>query len=193
MFVVVLVMQYFLPKPMQQPQQNTPQTAGTAPAANPPVANANKSATTTGSVKAAQKESAATAPKVEVKAAAAETETVVETPVYKITFTNKGAQVRSWILKQHKDYDGHPLDLVHKQAAALYGYPLSLFTYDAGLREKVNAALYVLDRKDPVPSFSSNAKGSALAESRITTLAFEFSDGATSVRKVFRFDDSYVI
>ncbi len=34
------------------------------------------------------------------KQAAGETETVIENDLYRITFTNKGAQVKSWILKK---------------------------------------------------------------------------------------------
>ena len=30
----------------------------------------------------------------------------------------------------YKDNDGKPLDLVHSQAAQLFGYPMSLYTYD---------------------------------------------------------------
>jgi YidC/Oxa1 family membrane protein insertase len=62
--------------------------------------------------------------------AGAETTTVVENELYRIQFSNRGAQVTSWVLKQFKDADGKPLDLVHQQAAKLFGYPLSLYTYD---------------------------------------------------------------
>ena len=55
---------------------------------------------------------------------------MVENDLYRITFTNRGAQVTSWVLKQFKDLEGKPLDLVHAQAAKLAGYPLSLYTND---------------------------------------------------------------
>ena len=48
---------------------------------------------------------------------AAKSKTVVENNFYRIVFTNRGAQVKSWILKKYKDDDGNPLDLVNKQAA----------------------------------------------------------------------------
>ena len=54
----------------------------------------------------------------------------MENDLYKITFTNRGAQVRSWILKKYHDDKGNPLELVNTVAAAKYGYPLSLFSYD---------------------------------------------------------------
>jgi len=179
MFLVVMAMQYFLPKP--QPQtQTTP-----APAAAPAQINSS-SGTTAAPIKsptqvaaqATKTKATSKAPAVELKQAAAESETVIENKLYKITFTNKGAQVGSWILKDQIGADNKPLDLVHKQAAAQYGYPLSLFTYDAGLREKLNSILYVADnKKDPSGQ----------------TLTYEYIDASTTVRKIFRFDDSYVI
>jgi YidC/Oxa1 family membrane protein insertase len=71
--------------------------------------------------------SASTVPSVQ---ASAESTTVIENELYRITFTNRGAQVSSWVLKQFKDSDGKPLNLVHPEAAKLFGYPLSLYTYD---------------------------------------------------------------
>ena len=47
-------------------------------------------------------------------AATAESTTVVENELYRITFTNRGAQVNSWILKKYKDDNGKPLDLVNQ-------------------------------------------------------------------------------
>ena len=65
--------------------------------------------------------------------AAAETTTIVENDQYRITFSNRGAQAISWILKKYKDTEGHPLDLIHDGAAKQFGYPLSLYTYDPGM------------------------------------------------------------
>ncbi len=56
---------------------------------------------------------------------------MVENDLYRITFSNRGAQVTSWVLKgPYTDAEGHPLDLVNQQAAKLFGYPLSLYTGD---------------------------------------------------------------
>ncbi len=49
---------------------------------------------------------------------AAETTTVVENELYRITFSNRGGQAISWILKKYKDDAGKPLDLVNPKAAA---------------------------------------------------------------------------
>ena len=68
---------------------------------------------------------AAGEPTLDRAQAASESTTVVENDLYRITFTNRGGLVKSWILKKYKDdKGGHELELVHQQAAALYGYPL---------------------------------------------------------------------
>jgi YidC/Oxa1 family membrane protein insertase len=127
---------------------------------------------------------AATAPPVPVPAAGAskqaesETETVIENDFYRVTFSNRGAQVKSWVLKKYDDDHGKPLDLV-STAAAKYGYPLSLWTYDESQRNRINSALYV----------ASNS-GNLTAPAQVT---FEYSDQDLAVRKTFSFDRSYVV
>ncbi len=172
-FVVIMLMQplmkRFIPqtpaKTEQPPAQATPSPSPTAQASAAP-------ATATAA--------APTAP-LAAKQATGESETVIENDLYKITFTNQGAQVKSWVLKRYKDAPGgKPLDLVNATASAKFGYPLSLWTYDSGLRQKVNSALYV-------PSTVGATKAPA-------TITFEYSDGAgLAVRKTFSFDHSYVV
>jgi len=64
--------------------------------------------------------------------AASESTTTVENKLYRIQFSNRGAQVISWVLKgpQFTNSEGKPLDLVSAQAAKLCGYPLSFYSYD---------------------------------------------------------------
>ena len=112
------------------------------------------------------------------KVAGSEQETVVENNLYRIVFSNRGAQAKSWVLKRYKDDQGHPLDLVNAAGAQL-GLPLGLYTYDEGLRNKLNSALYV------------SAAGNALSPP--AELTYEYVDGGLTVRKTFRFADSYVI
>ena len=76
--------------------------------------------------------------------ATSESETVVENDVYRIVFTNRGGRVKSWVLKKYTDDKGGQLELVNRAASEKHGYPLTLWTYDAGLRDKVNSALYVM-------------------------------------------------
>jgi YidC/Oxa1 family membrane protein insertase len=115
-----------------------------------------------------------------VQQASSETDTVIENDLYRITFTNRGAQVKSWILKKFDSEAGNgPLDLVNPAAAAQFGYPLSLWTYDPDLRDKLNSALYVTSKA-----------GKLTAPATIT---FEYSGQDLAVRKTFSFDDSYVV
>jgi YidC/Oxa1 family membrane protein insertase len=113
------------------------------------------------------------------KQAQSETETVIENDLYRIVFTNRGAQVKSWILKKFQDDQGRPLDLVNPIAAPKFGYPLSLWTYDETLRNKLNSALYV-----------SSGEGNLTAPA---SLSFEYSDAGLTVRKSFQFDHSYLV
>jgi YidC/Oxa1 family membrane protein insertase len=114
------------------------------------------------------------------KQASSETETVIENDLYRITFTNRGAQVKSWILKRFdNDAQNGRLDLVNPEAAAKFGYPLSLWTYDEGLRGRLSSALYVASREG--------------SQTSPTDVTFEYSDHDLSVHKMFRFDHSYVV
>ncbi len=113
------------------------------------------------------------------KQASSEAQTIVENDLYRITFTNRGGQVRSWVLKKFDDDQGKPLELVNAAASEKYGYPLSLWTYDEALRNRLNSVLYV-----------SSGEGSLQAPATIT---FEYSDQDVAVRKTYRFDHSYVV
>lgn len=173
-FGLIIISQIFLyKKKPAQPNNATPaataQSTQTAPATPAPVAPAQISTKPN-----------ASAPKTAVasKSAASEAETVVENSLYKIVFTNRGALVKSWVLKRYKDDEGHPLDLVNKEAIK-FGLPLSLYIYDENLRNQINSALYV-------PS----AKGSITAPGELN---FEYASGDVTVRKSFQFGDTYVI
>jgi YidC/Oxa1 family membrane protein insertase len=117
--------------------------------------------------------------KAPTKQANTESQIIVENDLYRVTFTNRGAQVTSWILKKFDDEHGKPLDLVNNAASSKYGFPLSLWTYDENQRNTINSALYV-----------SSESGTLTAP---VTLGFEYADQDLSVRKVFRFDDTYVV
>ena len=111
--------------------------------------------------------------------AASESETVIENDVYRIVFTNRGGRVKSWVLKKYTDDKGGPLELVNTAAAEKYGYPLTLWTYDETLRNKLNSALYV----------ATSSGATAPAE-----IKFAYADGDVSVEKSFTFDrNSYVV
>ena len=175
MLVVFSGLQYFHAR--HNPQTASPNpTAGSpqksTPAAfPPPSADLLRSAGTTAPAAGSSAAASLQAP--------AETTTTVENELFRITFSNRGAEVKSWQLKKYKDSDGKPLDLVHPQAAEKFGYPLSLYTYDPALTAGLRNAMFV-------PS----ATGSVSAPA---SLSFEFSDGSTQVKKTFRFDETYVL
>ncbi len=156
------------------PQTESPKaTAGiTAPA------NTNPGVDNTAALPSAASQPGAAGDAASV-AAAAESSTVVENELYRITFSNRGGQVSSWILKRYKDDAGHPLDLVHEGASRLYGYPFSLYTYNPGLTRKLSEALYL-------PSATGTLQSPA-------SLSFNYSANGVKVIKTFAFGSDYVV
>src|SRR5262249_35875760 len=141
-FLVLGVMQFFLPKP-QPPPQEKGQAQQTQPTPAAPL--------TTASATPTPPKAPAVAARVPVKAAASEAETVLENASYRITFTNRGAVVKSWLLiaknkngtYRYTDNAGKPFDLVNQIMVPQAGSPLSLFAYDDELKKKINEALYL--------------------------------------------------
>ena len=171
-FLVIMLFQPVLKKYLPQPPAK-PENTQAVPAqsqAHPPMpASAMNTAPAASSGK-----NLASAP----QQATSESETVVENGLYRIVFTNRGARVRSWVLKKYTDDKGGELELVNTNAAQKYGYPLSLWTYDEGLRNTLNSELYV----------ATSTSTTAPAE-----ITFAYSDGDVSVQKSFKFDHSYVV
>lgn len=164
--LMFLGIQFFGPKKPAAPAGT--ETAASAPSAVAPPAQAPASQPAPGLAAAAN-----------AVAAPAESTTVVENELYRITLSNRGGQAVSWILKKYKDEAGKPLDLINREASAKYGYPLSLWTYDANLRKTLANALFV-------PS----ATGQLTAPATVT---FDYSQDGLTVKKVFSFDSSYVL
>jgi YidC/Oxa1 family membrane protein insertase len=169
-FIGIAIMQYLTPKPAPQPQPK-PETQQQQQQQQQPVAAPATASPATPST--------APAPTVS-KAAPAETESVIENDLYRVKLINRGAQVKSWVLKKFKNDKGRELDLVNPLTAQAVGYPFSLFCYDKNLEKKLNDALYV-----------ASATGSQMAPA---SLVFEFADADVQVRKKFDFDKStYVL
>jgi YidC/Oxa1 family membrane protein insertase len=102
--------------------------------------------------------------------ASSEQEFTVDTDIYTIHFSNRGAVVKSWMLKKYLDHNGKPLELVNPASFAKVPPPLSLSFKDDKLAGLLNYALYV-----PKPS----ADG--------MSIEYEFSDGKNYVKKSFQF------
>jgi YidC/Oxa1 family membrane protein insertase len=168
--IALVAFQYFKPAtpviPPPQPQQPLSQSASQAAPGQP--------SSVAGPTSAANTPASAT-----TISASTETLTIVENELYRITFTNRGAQVKSWILKRYKDSTGHPLDLVNQRAAQDFGFPLSIFTYEQDLTRELNSALY-----------QSSSTGIVAAPAGII---FRYSRGPLTVTKTFTFNESYVI
>ncbi|MDR3792721.1 MAG: membrane protein insertase YidC [Terracidiphilus sp.] len=176
---VLLGYQYFMKPSPQQTQQNQTQNQ----AQNSQQSHTTAQTPAPAQVTAVPGQSVTAAPAVQ---AALETQTTVENPVFKIVFTNRGAQVKHWILKAYKDSDGKPLDMVQPQVAAKVGYPLSLFTYEPALTDQLNQALYQVTAEGAQPT----ATGEVQAP---TVLIFHYQANGLDVVKTFRFDKSYVV
>jgi YidC/Oxa1 family membrane protein insertase len=179
--IILMGYDYFKPKPAvpNAPPQNQQQSAQT-PVSQPQLPSGSLSGA---AQPAAQQASAA--PQV---TAASETKTTVENAQYTIVFTNRGAQIEHWILKNYSDATGKPLDLVQPQAAARFGLPLSFFTYDKGLTDQLNQALYQVSATGV-----STTGDLQVAKDGSSALAFHYAAGGLDVVKTIRFDQSYVL
>lgn len=112
----------------------------------------------------------------EIQAATEETD-VVNTDLYRVEFSNRGAVVKSWILKAYKDHDGKPLDLVDQAADGKVPEPFSLSFKDRTLAADPNSALFRLEKSPDNLS-----------------LHFEYSNGQEDVKKSFEFvKNSYLV
>jgi YidC/Oxa1 family membrane protein insertase len=180
--VLLLAGQYVVGKfGQQRPPAPAPTTsnAPTPKTEDKPVTSQNPPATqqTVAAAKAAVGTMPAPAAQ---KQAASETDTTIENDVVKIVFTNKGAQVKHWILKKHLSDDRKSqLDMVNARAAEAHGYPLSFFSWDAELMNKLNGALYVA-------SLTGDQQAPA-------TVTFEYANGGVTAKKVISVDKDYVV
>jgi YidC/Oxa1 family membrane protein insertase len=80
-------------------------------------------------------------------------EIVVETTTVKATFSNRGARLLHWVLKEYRTDAGAPLDLVPSAAAADAVKPFSLVVDDPAITARLNNGLYkVTANQAPVVS-----------------------------------------
>jgi len=110
-------------------------------------------------------------------AASGEESLTVDTELYHIVFSNRGASVKSWTLKKFKDRAGKPLELVNPAAIVKTGRP---FGYEFRGRKPavdLNQAL-----------FRAKESNGGL------NVDFEFSYNGTTAKKSFAFQrDSYLL
>ncbi len=168
MGVVMFVTPYFF-KSQQPPKKSAAPTAQTTPAASPasPAAAPEKppeaAPAETAQAEAAEPGSAPATPQQVAPPM------VIDNGVYRITFTNQGGTVKSWLLmdKRYHGNDGKQLDLVNPNAPER---PFSLYFPGQKPTADVNWKWY-----------------QQTADPDNLGVTYEFSDGHTSVRKVFKF------
>jgi YidC/Oxa1 family membrane protein insertase len=99
---------------------------------------------------------------------------IIDTDLYRVTFSNKGAVVKSWVLKNFKDHEGKSLELVNAPALAKVPAPFAIEFRNQKPAADPNNAVYKVDRDGD-------------------NLTFEYSDGRLDVKKTFEFaKDSYL-
>ena len=186
LLVVLLGYQYFFkPKPAPDSTAQT-QSQAQSQAQASASSHAGTGQAGAGTTQAGVTSAPGAAASTPTVAAAMETDTTVENELYRIVFTNRGGQVKHWILKKYYDTAGQPLDMVQPQASAQFGFPVSLYTYEPTLTSQLNQSLYQVSVEGAQPS----ATGVLLAP---TSLTYHYAANGLDVVKTFRFDSSYVV
>jgi YidC/Oxa1 family membrane protein insertase len=146
------------------PPPTPPKPGESRPGANAPAANPHAP-----TPEASIQPQAPGAP--EAAAGEAEQEVVLENARLRLSFSSRGAVLKSVILKGFKDPKGIPDDLVSPVSALSGSWPMALSTGDAALDSAANGALFQV-----TPSQEQGGQGAA----------FTFADGkGTWVRKSF--------
>jgi YidC/Oxa1 family membrane protein insertase len=126
------------------------------------------------------------APAAPVVGDSVEREIVVDTQKVRAVFTNRGARLRHWILKDYKSESGEPLDLIPEVVPPPLPLPFSLRLDDVAATAALNDALY------RVGGVSGNTVDSTTSSTTVT-FDVETADGLRA-RKVFTFDPaSFVV
>ncbi len=99
---------------------------------------------------------------------------VVQSEIYRAEFSNRGAQLISFqLLAYPQKKGGAPVDLVAPRTEERTDYPFAVGAADPAVTDRVNAALYRVERT---------------SEGEATLLRFRWASGGVSVEKTFRLD-----
>jgi YidC/Oxa1 family membrane protein insertase len=159
--VLYLYRAMYAPSPASEPATNAqaPATATTPTKATPPEPPK-------------EPESGTAVPAQEVHGEKSE-EIAVETPLYRLSFSNTGGMLKSLKLKSYLDGQGNPLELINQEAGAKVGWPLAITTEDKSIADQLRNAVFAA-KQDP------------------GQLAMEFAGNGLHARKVLRFNpDNY--
>ena len=181
-FLVLMGYQYLFVKP-EKARLNPPVTT-TAPSTTAAVPGTAAAVQEAPKPAPAAPAAALPAPDLAAVAGQAETDVVVDTPLYRAVWSNKGGVLKSWVLKKHKNSQKQDLELVPALAAEIGRYPFSLGLDDAALAGRLNGAL-----------FEPSAPGLELADGAKGEIRFVYSDGASlKAEKTYGFTGgSYVM
>jgi len=109
-----------------------------------------------------------------------EREIIVDTATSQIVLSNRGGRILHWRLKDYRDGEGEPVDLVPTGVPADQPRPFTLVVDDPALTNRLNNVLYRV---------TGDEGGRVDASSANKAISFEYQDAAgLHVRKEFRFD-----
>jgi YidC/Oxa1 family membrane protein insertase len=174
-FVVLYAYQaLFVPTPPPGTTSTAP-SPEPAPAAQPPAT----AVATAPPVSPARTDDAAAAP-APVTAESSERQITVDSPALTAVFSNRGARLVSWRLKQYRDENGNAVDLVPSSLPPEQPTPFSLQVDDPQLTQRLNSAIYRV---------SGDQNGQLTAADAGATLVFDYEDASgLKARKEFRID-----
>ena len=190
-FLVLFLFQRFvLPPPVPQNESAPAPAAASEPGSTttPAVTGAAASAAPASSAPGSPASPEAPATAVTIGEPAAR-EVVIETAKVRAVFTNKGARLVHWILKEYRNDNGTPLDLVPAGAGSNPVRPFTITVDDQALSARINDALYKVTVNGGPAAEMVDATGAAQA------VVFEAAgaDGLM-VRKTFTLEPrSYVV
>lgn len=139
----------------------------------------------------------ATPERVSTPRAEAQAERIItiESPLYHVELSNRGAVVRSWTLKKYFDDQKppRPLDLVNENAAKELGWPFSLQLSDSELEADANAGLYEVQTAaaSSEAGKTSMVPANANAFNAPVRVSFHWSNGHLDVSKTLSFGSDY--
>jgi YidC/Oxa1 family membrane protein insertase len=182
MLVILLWIKFFAPKPPVAPPQPKPViSAPQTPSAVSPTPSAQAS-----SGKGPSTSKPVSAP-VAAISDSQENSIIVQSDLYRVEISNRGAVVKSWQLSKYTDDNKPPrvLDVVHPEASQqVGGWPFALVLDNADLEKTANNGLFKL---------VSGSTGNANPISAPADLQFSWSDGHLEITKHIHFDNSYVV
>ena len=183
--MLILYRMYFVKEPPPEPKKaEAPITATHPGKPGEPAAPANPAPT-----KPAPPPPAA----LEVVQGTKAEDIVVESKVYRVTFSTQGAVVKSWVLKQYRDGNDKLLDTVNAEACETLGFPISLRLPNSALDKTVNEGIYRVKAehgKSPKSAEVTDVQPGTVLPAPVT-LDFIYSDGKVQVKKQFSFDADY--